>query len=148
MMRESTKQGGMVAVEFAILLIPLVLIVFGITELGRAFYQYNTLVKATRDAARYKSATNQGAKEAEAKCLAVTGNDTCTGTPLVEGLTTNMVTISYAQSVPTCSGSVNLVGVTINDPNATEKFKFVSLVSFVIPDITFGPISTVMRSPT
>lgn len=147
-MRWNKKQGGVVAVEFAIVLIPMVLIVFGITELGRAFYQYNTLVKATRDAARYKSATNQGEKEAEAKCLAVTGNDSCSGTPLVEGLNTNMVTISYATAVPTGSGSINLVKVAINDPNATEKFKFVSLASFVIPDITFGPISTVMRSPT
>lgn len=147
-MRWNKKQGGVVAVEFAILLIPMVLIVFGITELGRAFYQYNTLVKATRDAARYKSATNQGEKEAEAKCLAVYGNDSCTGTPLVESLNTNMVTIGYATAVPTGSGTINLVKVTINDPNATEKFKFVSLVNFVIPDITFGPISTVMRSPT
>lgn len=147
-MRGNKKQGGVVAVEFAILLIPMVLIVFGITELGRAFYQYNTLVKATRDAARYKSVTNQGEKEADAKCLAVTGNDSCTGPPLVEGLNTNMVSIGYATAIATGSGSVNLVKVTINDPNATEQFKFVSLVSFVIPDITFGPISTVMRSPT
>jgi len=147
MMRGNKKQGGVVAVEFAILIVPMILIVFGITELGRAFYQYNTLVKATRDAARYKSVTNQGEKEAEAKCLAVTGDDLCAGTPLVEGLNTNMVTIDYATAVPTGSGNVNLVKVTINDPNANDKFKFVSLVNFVIPDITFGPISTIMRSP-
>lgn len=148
MMRGNRKQAGVVAVEFAILIIPMVLIVFGITELGRAFYQYNTLVKATRDAARYKSFTNQGEKEAEAKCLAVTGDDSCSGAPLLEGLNTNMVTISYATTVQTGAGSVNLVKVAINDPNATEMFEFVSLVNFVIPNITFGPIGTVMRSPT
>jgi hypothetical protein len=148
MMRGNKKQGGAMAVEFAILLIPMMLIVFGITELGRVFYQYNTLVKATRDAARYKSATSLGEKEAETKCLAVNGNDLCAGLPLVEGLNSNMVTISYATSVPTSSGTINLVKVTINDPSANEKFKFVSLVKFVIPDITFGPISTVIRSPT
>jgi Flp pilus assembly protein TadG len=152
-MRWSKKQGGVVAVEFAIVLIPMVLIVFGITELGRAFYQYNTLVKATRDAVRYKSFTNQGVNEAEAKCLAVTGdhtnsNGSCAGTPLVEGLNTNMVTIGYLTAVPTGSSSINLVKVTINDPSATEKFQFVSLVNFVIPDITFGPIGAVMRAPT
>lgn len=147
-MRSYKKQGGVVAVEFAFLLIPLLLIVFGITELGRAFYQYNTLVKATRDAARYKSVTNQGEKEAEAKCLAVFGNDTCSGSPLVEGLNTNMVTIGYATAIATGSGTINLVKVTINDPNAQEQFQFVSLINFVIPDIIFGPIGTVMRSPT
>lgn len=39
--------------ELAILLPLLVLLVFGITELGRALYQQNTLVKAIESGARY-----------------------------------------------------------------------------------------------
>ena len=141
------KQHGVAAVEFAILLVPLVLMTFGITELGRAFYQYNTLVKATRSAARYKSMSGPGALETEARCLAVTGDTACAGTPLLDGLTVNMVTIDYATNVATGSGGINLVKVTINDPNAAEQFMFVSLVPFVIPDITFGPVATTMRGP-
>ena len=51
-------------------------IAFGITEFGRAIYQYNTLAKAARDATRYLStrdATDTAAKDV-AKCFAVFGN--------------------------------------------------------------------------
>lgn len=141
------KQHGVASVEFAILLVPLVLMIFGITELGRAIYQYNTLVKATRNAARYKSMTGVSQGEAETRCLAVTGDTACAGPPLLDGLTVNMVSIDYANNVATGSGGINLVKVTINDPGAAERFGFVSVVPFVIPDITFGPVATTMRGP-
>lgn len=148
MMRaDSCRQHGAAAVEFAILLVPLLLMLFGITELGRAFYQYNTLVKATRSAARYKSMTGAATGEPEARCMAVYGNTTCAGTPVLDGLTVNMVTFDYATSVPTGSGGINLVKVSINDPSASAFFNFVSVVPFVIPHITFGPVATVMRGP-
>ena len=51
--RQATRGG--VTVEFALLLIPLLFIVFGVAEYGRALYQYNTLVKAVRDSVRYIS---------------------------------------------------------------------------------------------
>jgi hypothetical protein len=38
---------------------------------------------------------------------------------------------------------LNLVTVTIGGPNA--PYTFVSLVPFVVPDITFGPISVTMK---
>lgn len=44
---------GAVTVEFAIVVPLLVTLVFGITELGRALYQLNTLTKATLSGARY-----------------------------------------------------------------------------------------------
>eukprot|EP01034_Spumella_vulgaris_P030830 gene30830-38109_t len=37
----------------AILVTVLVPLTLGVTELGRAMYEYNSLAKATRDAARY-----------------------------------------------------------------------------------------------
>lgn len=49
------KSRGIVAVEFALVLIPLLLIVGGIIEFGRAFWYYDALAKASRDAARYLS---------------------------------------------------------------------------------------------
>lgn len=53
--RTLKTQRGVAAVEFGILLIPLVLLAFGITEYGRAMYQYNALGKSVRSAARYLS---------------------------------------------------------------------------------------------
>ena len=47
---------GVAAVEFAIVLSLMLLIVAGIFEFGRAFQYYDALAKATRDGARYMSA--------------------------------------------------------------------------------------------
>ena len=49
------KSLGAAAVEFALLLIPLVMIVAGIVEFGRTFWYYDALVKSTRDSARFLS---------------------------------------------------------------------------------------------
>lgn len=142
------KQKGVALVEFALVLVPLVLMVFGITELGRAFYQYNTLAKSTRNAVRFLGTQTAGSGYGEATCLAVTGYPTCalSDTPLAPGLTAAMVTICDATSCPathsgiaTGSGSVNLVTVSITG------FQFTSLVPFVVPTMTFGQIGTTMR---
>lgn len=49
-------QHGAAAVEFAFGIVLMLLITAGIFEFGRAFWYYNALDKATRDAARYLSA--------------------------------------------------------------------------------------------
>lgn len=156
-MNKTTRQKGVAAIEFAILLPLLLLIVFGITEFGRALYQYNTLVKATRDAARYVMMQNPGGTaDPAAKCLAVYGNTSCTGTPLAPGLTVNAVTICDWQRCSATHQSqgaapvVNLVTVTINDPVTADAdlYRFQSFVPFVTADLAsfaFGPISTTMK---
>ncbi|WP_194712494.1 TadE/TadG family type IV pilus assembly protein [Noviherbaspirillum soli] len=157
-MKKTLKwQRGVAAVEFGILLIPLILIAFGTTEFGRAIYQYNTLAKATRDATRFLSRHDSTATDyplADARCLVVYGKP-CTGdsgTPLVPGLTTSMVKVcdrSNSSSCPgesfsavdTGSGVINLVKVKI------AGYQFTSLVPFVtgFTTITFGDIGTTMR---
>lgn len=146
-------QRGVAAVEFGILIIPLTLMLFGLTEYGRAIYQYNTLVKATRDATRYLTTVAPGNGWAEARCLARYGNTACTGDALAPGLTADKVVICDATNctgthalVQTGSGAVNLVTVTISG------YKFESLINFPVaglsigaPDITFGGISNTMR---
>lgn len=161
------RQRGVAAVEFGILIIPLTLMLFGLTEYGRAVYQYNTLVKTTRDATRYLSTLAPGSGLVEAECLALYGKQTASCpdydpnnpdpnfVPLVPGLTKGMVSICDA-STPACvsthalvstgNGAVNLVTVTISD------FEFKSLINFPVgglsvgaPNITFGDISNTMR---
>jgi Flp pilus assembly protein TadG len=53
--RVPARQGGVAAIEFALVLIVLLLIVAGVVEFGRAFWHYDTLAKATRDGARFMS---------------------------------------------------------------------------------------------
>ena len=49
------KQRGAAVVEFALLLILLLMIVAGVIEFGRTFWYYDALTKATRDSVRFLS---------------------------------------------------------------------------------------------
>lgn len=142
------NQRGVAAVELGFILIPLVLVAFGITEFGRAIYQYNALTKATRDATRFLSLQGPGdiAEISAAINLTVFGTKVEGSSPLVPNLTIAMVSVCDStscigthQNQATGTGVINLVTVTVTD------YPFTSLVPFVVPSMTFGPISTTMR---
>ena len=150
----ASAQKGIVAVELALLLVPLTVILFGTVELGRAFYQYETVVKSTRSAARYLSVQTPGVGIPEAKCLAVAGTaDAVTCSPaLVPALNTNMVTVRFIDGVSTCPagiftgcGAINMVEVCVNCPESAEKLQFVSIAKWLVPDITLRAVRAVMR---
>jgi len=82
-------QRGQSLLEFAAVLPLLLLLAFGVTEFGRAFYQYNTLSKAIRDGARYMSSHIYSTTEMNnAKNMVVYGNTGGSGTSVLPGLTT------------------------------------------------------------
>src|SRR6266511_2944482 len=117
MSRTVRREDGSSMIELAIVF-PILLILFvGTAELGRLFYTYTTLAKATRVGARYlstsRNAVNGTATEIttaknEARNLVVCGYKDCTGnqpdgTPkvaIVAGLTTANVTICDNFAVP------------------------------------------------
>lgn len=148
-------QRGVAAVEAAFLLIPLVILLLGIAELGRAFYQYNTVAKATRDGARYLSMMAPGTGHAAARCLVVTGSPSCAGSALVEGLEVGNVSICDAVDATKCSGphhlpsdgsgfpAMNLVTVKVTGYRSTN-FVPASLL-FSLPFFDFEEISATMR---
>jgi Flp pilus assembly protein TadG len=155
-----TPQQGAAGVEFAILLIPLLAILTGVTEFGRMMYSYNMVTKAARDAARLMSTQGPGdpdyaALNEMAKCTAVFGNTTCTGNPLVPGLTTAMVTICDPVSCAgthfqqaTGSGVINLVTVTIGSDADPVPFSSVAQFApqlFGVASINLAPIAVTMR---
>lgn len=163
MLSRLRSRRGVATIEFSILIVPLLLLLFGVTEYGRAIYQYNTLVKSVRSATRYLSAVAPGSGHSAARCLAVYGTTNCSGSPLAPGLATTMVTICDA-SIASCQathlsqqtgqGTVNLVTVTINDTSLADnqKFRFNSVFNFTLyglnfgaPDITYNPIRNTMR---
>ena len=87
---------GAALVEFAIAASLLCASVFGALEVGRLLWMHNSLVDATRRAARY--AVNRdmgGAAQTAAKNMAVYGNTGGTGQPLVQDLTPEQVNITY-----------------------------------------------------
>lgn len=151
-MRTLRTQSGAVLVELALLLFPLLLLVFGITEFGRAVYQYNTLVKGARDAARYLSqyAPGDDARILQARSMVVCGRTACDGAqPLVPGMSLSYVRVSDRLSAPathklqsTGRGTVNLVHIEI------VGFVFHSVAPAFVPNQTFGPIRATMVQMT
>jgi Flp pilus assembly protein TadG len=152
------KQSGVAIVEFALVLPLLLLLTFITTEFGRALYQYNTLTKSVRDAARYLSTQSPGdtTKYSIAKNLAVYGNPAGSGTPLAIGLSTAQVADPVWQ-LKGASPVINTVTITIGYGAVGDntRYKFVPLVASVFgvilgngnTGIPFAPISATMRAP-
>jgi Flp pilus assembly protein TadG len=150
------RMRGAVAVEFGLVAIPLITLLLGIAEFGHAFYQYNTMVKSVRDATRLLSAYDPTDTTdyplAQAQCLVVYGTTDCSGSPLVTGLTTNMVVVCDQVNTTGCSGqyknvqtnpaaeTINLVQVKVTGYPYSQITGFFNLGSLI-----FGDISCVMR---
>ncbi|MBS1189182.1 MAG: TadE-like [Rhodocyclaceae bacterium] len=150
-MTKKTQRGAAI-LELAVLLPLLVVMLFGITEYGRAIYTYDTLAKSVRTAVRHLTVHSAGdpVSQAEARCLVVTGDyttaggiTTCDGSPVAPGLTTAMVDICDAANASACpgqphsavstgSGVANLVTVRVT------AYPFDSVMEFVLADTTFG----------
>jgi len=99
------NERGIQLVELAIVL-PILLILFAATaEFGRYFYEYTTLAKAARIGTRYLVTAKVNCFEAtQAKRLVVYGNIAGTGSPLIDGLTTdNVKVIPNASVIPSAS---------------------------------------------
>jgi hypothetical protein len=89
-------QRGVATIEFAIVAPVLLLLLFGVTEVGRALVRYNTLTKAVQDGARFAAGeallgtTGQvmvdGALTTQVRNVVVYGNSAGNGTPVLPGL--------------------------------------------------------------
>lgn len=139
------KEKGVALTEFALALPMLLMLMLPILEFGRAYYQYNTLAKSVRQAARYLSVRSPGIDVDKARNIVVYGNPAGTGTPLVPGLSLSNVptpTWSTTGSYPT----LNTVTVTVTGYTFVPLVKGVSWIAF--DDITLGTIQATLRSPT
>jgi len=91
------QEHGTQLIELAFVLPVLVLLFAGTTELGRLFYTYTTLAKATEVGARYLSRQQfVTANDATARNLVLCGNAAaCSdGSAIVNGLTPGNITIT------------------------------------------------------
>lgn len=144
--------GGAAIVEFALLLIPLLLLGLGAGEYGRALYQYNSLVKTVRDAARFLSQYNPTDSISyplavdDARCLAVHGNAGCSGPSLVPGLTTAMVQITSTSATTAAGTPITLVEVRITGYVFDFVFNPLRLiVGNTVNELQFNDIHATMR---
>ena len=140
------SQRGVAAVEFALLAILLVMLLLAASEFGRAMYQYNTVVKGARAAARYLSQFPPGDATTitAAQNMVVYGSSSVADSVLVPGLSTSLVSVCDASNCAankrqtTGQSYVNLVTVTITG------LQFQSLAPWVLTNFTFAPISATM----
>lgn len=121
------RQRGLAMVELAIATPLLLLLVFGVGELGRMLSQYNTVVQASRDAARYAAhhALNNttGLLNMSGDWVGTTVNLAVTGTPLGGG----------DPFFPGVSATVAPIGGEHIQVVVTYRFRF--LLGEVVPNL-------------
>ena len=127
-----TRQRGLALVEAAITLPFLVFVMLAASEFTFAFVQHTTLTKAARDGARYAAEEAidgtltmnlNAALRDETRRLTVYGNKAGTGTPLVNGLTVNDVTVS---------------DVGGNNVEVSVTFPYTGILGTVLPTFGYG----------
>jgi len=106
-------------IEFALVFPVLILLFAGTTELGRLFYQYTTLVKGTRAAARYLSTQNNvTTSTAAAKNIVLCGNAAGCGGPGQPAITLpNMDATKVVVTPPATGVGVHYVTVEVTNYN-------------------------------
>src|SRR3954469_22379121 len=140
-MKLKNTQSGVALVEFALVLPLLLLLTFIVTEYSRALYQYNTLAKSVRDAARYLSTQTPGTKIAVSKNLVVYGNLTGAGNPLALGMSVSNVNDPVWQT----AGAAPVINtVTVKVSNYTFSPLFASAFGVNFGTITFDDITATM----
>lgn len=146
---------GAAAVELALVSIPLVFMAVAAIDFARVIFTYNQLTKAVRDGARFLSGFDPTVPAeyplAIAKNRMLYGSTTGTA-PIVYGLTSDMISVcdrsnstacpgEIFANVPTGSGPINVVKVTISGYTFTPIFPGISRLT----TIPFEPVSATMR---
>jgi Flp pilus assembly protein TadG len=135
--RGRDRSHGQSLVEFALVLIPFLLILMGIVDLGRGIYTYNGVAQATRELARATSVHQcNGAKPCTLGTSSETANVRGTQNTMVPGLagasavvTYTCTTITDTTDTRTPCPSGGFVKVTVSVP-----FQVVTpLLSMVAP---------------
>ena len=105
---DRTRQAGTAALELAIALPVLLLLLVATAEVGRLLSQYDTLTKSVRDAARFLASNALGGTtgvvlitpqvQAQTQNLVVTGNINGSGSAILPGLVAANVTVTAVDS--------------------------------------------------
>ena len=137
------RQNGVALVEFALILPFLLLLSILAFDFGRAIWEYNTLTKSVRDAARYLAIQTPGTKITQARNLMVYGNLSGSGAPLARGLSTSNVPDPTWQT----AGSAPVINtVTVRITGYTFNSMFSSVLGLSFGNVTYSDISATMRS--
>lgn len=91
-----SSERGQTLVEFALVVMIFLVVMFGLVEFARALWTWNTIVQATRAGARFAVVEIPNLANDDAiKNYVVYLNSAGTGDPVLPGLTTSNVTVSF-----------------------------------------------------
>lgn len=145
-------QHGTALIELALITPLLLVLTFITTEFGRAVYEYNTVVKSTRDAVRYLSVQTPNTHVAEARNLIVYGNTAGTGTPLARGLSLSNVPAGSCCTWQAAGANPIITTVTVRVSSYSFHSMFPSVMGVVFTgangNIVFSDITATMRAPS
>jgi Flp pilus assembly protein TadG len=136
-----TLEKGQTLVEFAMVTLLFLTLVFGIIEFGRALWTWNTIVQATRAGARYAAVEIPTTDDTQIKKVVAYNdpNASTSSTPVVPGLTEANVTVLYLNNDGTVAANkslADLIEISVID------YQFISLVPFFGPGIALPPFRT------
>lgn len=131
---------GTTTVEFAIVATTLFIVLFGVLEIGRALFVWNTLGEATRRGARLAAVCppNHAAVREVTVFGPPGGGD---ASPILKGLTTANVTLAYLDDAGNDTGGtfpISFVQVGISN------YQHTLLIPFVMQTLTVPPFSTTL----
>lgn len=136
--QDHSNQRGQSIMEFAIALPFLLLLLFGIFEFGRAYYQYNTLSKAIRNGARYLSSHSYSAANiTNTQNVVVYGNSVGGSNPVLPRLTSAMINVTPSGGTAPYDeiNPPQFVKVSVN------SYPFTTIVPGIINlNVTFSPL--------
>lgn len=135
---------GVAAVEMALVLIPLLLIIAGIVEFGRTLWYYNALTKAARDGARMMSMAPEATIKTDSIYGAVAAQALVLNTAIsanVPNASTNLTTTVACDNAPCVNGNApEYVMVSVSyDVHIGDWFPFIGNDGW---DVTFEPMTT------
>lgn len=146
------RQRGAALIELALITPLLLLLTLITTEFGRAMYEYNAVVKSTRDAVRYLSVQTPGTHVTEARNLMVYGNTAGTGAPLARGLSLANVPAGSCCTWQPAGANPLITTVTVRISSYAFHSMFPSVMGVVFADangnIVFSDITATMRAPS
>jgi len=145
-MKRMRHQRGVAIVELALVIPFLLVMAILVAEFGRAIYQYNTLTKSVRDAARYLTMQTPGTHVAEAQNLVVYGTTAAGSRPLAPGLATSMVSAAWPTTQLGTNPPISTVSVTITGYSFTSMWP--SVFGLPFGTVVYSDIAATMRSPT
>ena len=135
------SEKGQSLVEFALVTLFFLTLLFGITEFGRALWTWNSIVQATRTGARY--AVVEAPTSDDMQIMKVVAyndpNATSSSTPVVPGLSETNVSVRYLNNNGTVAANKNLADLI---EVSVINFQFSFLVPLFGSRISLPPFTT------